>query len=129
MDAAARSMSSLDLQQFGQDGACAVAIESAACRTELQLITARRDFDALEAEWNDLFTRAGRPTQVFQSFNFCWHWANHYLSSSPGGIPRLTLSIVTGRRNGRLIVVWPLVSERVRCYPNILDGQPGQPIR
>ena len=114
MDAAARSMSSLDLQQFGKDGACAVAIESAACRTELQLITARRDFDALEAEWNDLFTRAGRPTHVFQSFNFCWHWANHYLSSSPGGIPRLTLSIVTGRRNGRLIMVWPLVSERVR---------------
>ena len=41
------------------------------------LITKRSDFDALEDDWNALFARAGRPTQVFQSFNWNWHWANN----------------------------------------------------
>ena len=32
-------------------------------------------------EWNDLFSRAGRDTQPFQTFNWNWHWANHYLAA------------------------------------------------
>jgi CelD/BcsL family acetyltransferase involved in cellulose biosynthesis len=114
MDAAARSLSSLDLQRLGKDDTRAETGKSAATEIELQLIAERHAFDSLEVEWNDLFARAGRPTHVFQSFNFCWHWANHYLGSSPGGVAGLKLSIVTGRRDGRLIMVWPLVSQRVR---------------
>ena len=45
-----------------------------------------------------LFERAGRPTQVFQSFNWNWHWANHYLAGAPGGMDGLKLSLVIGRR-------------------------------
>jgi CelD/BcsL family acetyltransferase involved in cellulose biosynthesis len=81
---------------------------------EFALITDRAAFDALEAEWNALFDRAGKPTQVFQTFNWNWHWANHYLDGAPGGIDGLKLSIVVGRRNGRLIMIWPLVAEKVR---------------
>lgn len=114
MDAAARSLSSLDLQRLGKDDTRDETGKLAAAQIDLQLITERHAFDALEVEWNDLFARAGRPTHVFQSFNFCWHWANHYLSSSPGGVAGLKLSIVTGRRDGRLIMVWPLVSQRIR---------------
>ena len=92
---------------------------------ELSLITSRTEFDALESEWNALFDRAGRSTQVFQSFNWNWHWANHYLSDTPGGIEGLHLSIVVGRRDGRLIMVWPLVSERVRGITQIFwMGEP-----
>lgn len=80
-------------------GACAFA-----------LITGRAGFDALEAEWNDLFRRAGRGTQVFQAFNWNWHWCNHFLGADGNA---KSLAIVTGRRNGRLVMVWPLVSERV----------------
>jgi CelD/BcsL family acetyltransferase involved in cellulose biosynthesis len=76
------------------------------------LITDRTAFDALEPEWNALFERSGRPVQIFQSFNWNWHWANHYLAASPGGISGLHLSIVVARRGGQLIAVWPLVSER-----------------
>lgn len=79
-----------------------------------ELITTRDAFDALENDWNALFERAGRPTQVFQTFNWNWHWANTYLATSPGGIAGLELAIVTARRNGQLIAVWPLVSERQR---------------
>ena len=76
------------------------------------LITDRAGFDALEAEWNDLFWRAGRGAQVFQTFNWNWHWCSHFLAASAGE-RTVSLAIVTGRRNGRLVMVWPLVSERV----------------
>ncbi|MBA2124617.1 cellulose biosynthesis protein CelD [Hyphomicrobium methylovorum] len=78
-----------------------------------RIVTERADFDALESEWNALFDRAARSIHVFQTFNFCWHWANHYLKPRPDG-PSSRLSIVTAHRAGRLILVWPLVSERVR---------------
>lgn len=111
MDVAARSVSSLDLQNPIKTAARAAGRDSVASRLDLKLITERREFDALESEWNDLFERATRSIHVFQSFNFCWHWANHYLAQkSEKSGPRLT--ILTGRRNGRLIMIWPLVSER-----------------
>jgi CelD/BcsL family acetyltransferase involved in cellulose biosynthesis len=73
----------------------------------LAVVADRAGFDALEEEWNALFARAGRPFQVFQSFNWLWHWANHYLDG------RSALSVVTGRRGGRLVMAWPLVATRV----------------
>jgi CelD/BcsL family acetyltransferase involved in cellulose biosynthesis len=73
---------------------------------ELALITQRAEFEALEAEWNALFERAGRPSHVFQNFNWLWHWANHYLGE------RVGLSIIVGRRQGRLAMVCPFVSTR-----------------
>lgn len=69
------------------------------------MVTDRAGFDALEPEWNSLFDRAGRDTHVFQSFNWNWHWANHYLAGR-------SLAVVTARVGGRLALVWPLVLER-----------------
>lgn len=92
---------------------------SASQAVELALISDRAAFDALEDDWNALFERAGKPTNVFQTFNWNWHWANAYLGSSPGGIAGLELAIVTGRRNGKLIMVFPLVKERVRGITQI----------
>ena len=89
------------------------------------LIASRAEFDALEADWNALFDRAGRPAQVFQTFNWNWHWANHYLDGSPGGIAGLKLSIVVGRRNDQLVMIWPLATERVRGITQIFwMGEP-----
>lgn len=76
---------------------------------ELAVITTREAFDALESEWNDLFARAGRSAQLFQAFNWNWHWANHFLGTAGS---RVRLAVVTGRRDGRLVMVWPLVQER-----------------
>ncbi len=80
---------------------------------ELRLVTDRAAFDALGADWNDLFERAGRGTNVFQDFNWNWHWCNHYLDKPCAGAPSLSLAIVTARRAGRLVMVWPLAMERV----------------
>jgi CelD/BcsL family acetyltransferase involved in cellulose biosynthesis len=89
----------------------AVAPETVAHATTLSVIRDRLGFDALEPEWNDLFQRAGRNAHPFQSFNWNWHWANHYLDHGRRG--RLSLAIVTVRREGRLVMLWPLVAERV----------------
>jgi CelD/BcsL family acetyltransferase involved in cellulose biosynthesis len=71
------------------------------------IVTTRAGFDDLEADWTALFDRAGRGDQMFLSFNWLWHWANHYHSVND------RLAIVTARRGGRLIMVLPLTIERV----------------
>ena len=72
------------------------------------LVTDVAAFETLEPEWDALFARAGRPTQVFQAFAWNWHWCRHYLATGS----RTQLAIVTGRISGRLVLVWPLVLER-----------------
>lgn len=79
---------------------------------EFTLVTTRAAFDALESDWNDLFDRAGQGIQIFQAFNWCWHWCNHYLDAAPGE-HATSLAIVTGRRDGRLVLVCPFVVKRV----------------
>jgi CelD/BcsL family acetyltransferase involved in cellulose biosynthesis len=75
-------------------------------KCEFALIADRPHFDALEAEWNALFERAGRPHQLFQTFGWLCHWANHYLDH------RTRLSVVVARQEGRLVMIWPLVAIR-----------------
>ena len=76
------------------------------------LIDTLDGFAALRAEWNALFAAAGRPEQIFQTFTWNWHWSRHY--ATPGRFkkgPRL--AIITGRQQGRLVLLMPLVVERV----------------
>jgi CelD/BcsL family acetyltransferase involved in cellulose biosynthesis len=82
-----------------------------AVEATLDLVTTRADFDALEDQWNALFERAGRDVQLFQSFNWLWHWANHFLPKAGETGP--ALAVVTAHIDGRLAMVWPLVSEKV----------------
>ncbi len=126
MTAAARLLTlPLDLPTTPRSRDVEAIPRPAASAIELLLITERKAFDALETEWNDLFARAGKPTNVFQTFNFCWHWANHYLGPSDGGSAGLKLSLVIARRHGRLVMVWPLVCERVRGITQIFwMGEP-----
>jgi CelD/BcsL family acetyltransferase involved in cellulose biosynthesis len=75
---------------------------------DLAIVSTRAGFDALESEWNALFERSGQGTQMFQTFNWLWHWCNHFAGEGSG----VRLFIVTARRNGRLVLVWPLALER-----------------
>lgn len=100
-------------------------LPDAAHGLDLALVQTRAAFDQLEEDWNALFERAASGTQIFQTFNWNWHWANHYLSESPGGIEGLNLAIITARRNGRLVMVWPLVSQKLRGITQIFwMGEP-----
>jgi CelD/BcsL family acetyltransferase involved in cellulose biosynthesis len=87
------------------------AAAPAAQPVTLDLVTTRAGFEALEGPWNALFARAGRDTQVFQTYNWLWHWTNHFLPAP--GMPGPELSIVTARAGDRLVMVWPLVLDRV----------------
>ena len=80
--------------------------------TSYSLIDTVEGLQALAPEWNALFAVAGRPEQVFQTFAWNWHWSRHYLACGrfKGG-PRP--AIVAGRREGRLVLLMPLVVERV----------------
>jgi CelD/BcsL family acetyltransferase involved in cellulose biosynthesis len=73
---------------------------------ELSLVADRAEFDALQDEWNALFAHAGRPQQLFQTYDWLRHWANHYLNA------RTRLSIVVARRDECLVMIWPLVATR-----------------
>lgn len=89
----------------------------AATRAKLDLVTTRAGFDALEESWNGLFERAGRDTHLFQSFNWLWHWANHFLPAPGEAGPEL--AIVTAYIDERLVMVWPLVLERGRAMHHL----------
>jgi CelD/BcsL family acetyltransferase involved in cellulose biosynthesis len=86
---------------------CSSKQSVSATGSEFAIIAERAQFDALQVEWDALFERAGRAIQVFQSFNWLWHWANCYLDNNT------SLSIVIARRGGRLVLVWPLVMTRI----------------
>lgn len=75
------------------------------------LVQDRAGFDSLEAEWRDLFARAGQSHQMFQCYNWLWHWCGAYLDADAGANgPRL--SILVARHQGRAVVIWPLVRNR-----------------
>lgn len=83
-------------------------------QVDLQLVTTRAGFDALEDEWNALFERAGRGEQMFQTFNWLWHWANHYLAETD------MLAIVTLKRDSQLVGVLPLAVERIAGFKQLV---------
>ncbi len=80
-------------------------------RCRFEVVTRRADFNKLEHEWTELFDRTGQGRQVFQSFHWLWHWCNHFMAADDRG---QDLAIVTGRRGGKLVLVWPLVVQRAK---------------
>lgn len=72
----------------------------------LALVADVAGFLALRRDWEALFERSAAPRQLFQSHVFLRHWATHYLNADT------QLSIVTARRAGELVMVWPLIRQR-----------------
>lgn len=106
----------------------ALPLSSSAAESQLaarfELITTRAAFDALESAWNDLFARSARGIHMFQSFNWLWHWSNHFLPSA--GASGASLAIVTAHVDDRLVMVWPLVREDLGPISQI--GWMGEPV-
>lgn len=81
----------------------------------LELVTDRAEFDALAEEWEGLYDRSEAFSNPFLSFGWCWNWCNHFLGEGSG----TELCILTGRRFGRLVMVWPMVRQRVFGMTNL----------
>jgi len=76
----------------------------------LDIVSTRVGFEALAGDWTDLHARAGTSAQVFQAYGWCHHWVRSFVDESGGGG---SLAILTGRIDGRLVMLWPLVLRRV----------------
>jgi CelD/BcsL family acetyltransferase involved in cellulose biosynthesis len=74
-----------------------------------QYITSRSEFERLEGDWNDLFDRTSAGRHIFQSFNWLWHWLNHYGDDQRCPVE---LALVAGYRQDKLVLVWPMVIKR-----------------
>jgi CelD/BcsL family acetyltransferase involved in cellulose biosynthesis len=72
----------------------------------IEVVATTAGLAALRPEWDAFFARAGLPQQVFQSHAFLTHWARHYLE------PSMTPHVVVARRDGRIVMLWPLVLRR-----------------
>lgn len=64
----------------------------------------------LEADWTALHARAALPHQLFCSFDWIRTWARHFLGGGAFDAERLV--VVTGRCDGRLVMVLPLAAYR-----------------
>jgi CelD/BcsL family acetyltransferase involved in cellulose biosynthesis len=91
---------------------------------EFRLVRDLAGFAALEDEWKALHEASAEPHQVFQTFAWNWLWCRHYLPAA--GAPGARLAVVTGRQAGQLVLVLPLVVERVAGVTQI--GWMGDPV-
>jgi CelD/BcsL family acetyltransferase involved in cellulose biosynthesis len=72
----------------------------------IEIISDLAGFEALRNHWQALAERTATGSQLFQHVSFVAHWARHYLS------PEMRLFIVTARRDGKLMLVLPLVRQK-----------------
>ena len=85
-----------------------------------ETLTNTAAIDALSPEWSALSQASSRSQQVFQSFEWLAVWRSFYIGN------RTRAAVITGRTQGRLVFVWPLVIER-RFGLRILSGM-GEPL-
>jgi len=70
------------------------------------IIQTAKEFDGLKQEWNELFEAHGTGTQLFQTYNWIWHWINQFELC-----PR-NMVILTGKIDNELVLVAPLILEQ-----------------
>ena len=70
---------------------------------QFDIIQTEQQFNTLETDWNNLFQSAGRGPHLFQTYNWLWHWIKEQAPSN--------LCILTGRIEGELVLVAPLILE------------------
>lgn len=69
------------------------------------IITTISEFNKLQEEWNTLFEAHASGTQLFQTYNWIWHWI-HQFENNPKDI-----KILTGHIDKKLVLLAPLVQE------------------
>ncbi len=86
------------------------AVQAREVRLDLHVVTQTQDLEALEREWNALFTEHALPHHHFLSFAWNWHWHESYVRPQASGC-NARLCLVVGRAAGRLVLIWPLARE------------------
>jgi O-antigen/teichoic acid export membrane protein/CelD/BcsL family acetyltransferase involved in cellulose biosynthesis len=86
-------------------------VENAALALDFTIVRDVAGFAALEDDWTALYTRAGTEPQVFLSYEWNRRWVDTYHSSIADKFG-VELAIVVGRRNGHVILIWPLLKQQ-----------------
>jgi CelD/BcsL family acetyltransferase involved in cellulose biosynthesis len=79
---------------------------------EMAVVDTVEGLERLGAEWNALFECAGKAHHVFQQHAFVVFFARVYHRDPAESETSGKLAIVTARRSGRLVLIWPLVQHR-----------------
>lgn len=69
------------------------------------IITTISEFNELQEDWNSLFETHASGPQLFQTYNWIWHWI-HQFENNPKDI-----KILTGHIDEKLVLLAPLVQE------------------
>lgn len=96
-----------------ESGPIAAASDGPAARValpgiEFSTVDTLAGFYSLEASWTALFERAGESHHLFQSYNWLWHWAQHFLPQDDRGFPKLSI-VIARDQSQNLVLVMPLV--------------------
>ena len=103
--------------------ACSKEAHAPATALDLDMTTTQEAFALLEADWSTLFDRCAHSAQLFQRHSWLRAWCHHFLDHTP--TRNMELAVVTGRRNGRLVLVLPLVrSSRLGITRLSFMGEP-----
>ena len=92
----------------------------------LEIVDTIEGLHRLGPEWDNLFQRSGKAHHVFQQHAFVELFARAYHLDEVGQAKPGKLAIVTGRRAGRLVLVWPLVEQR--CMGGTAVSWIGEPV-
>jgi len=76
---------------------------------EVDVATTLSGMERLEAEWRRLEQEHGDDVHAFQSVDWCLAWGRTFLERDDGVTP----FVVTVRRSGRLVLLWPLMRCRL----------------
>src|SRR5262245_51158431 len=97
---------------------CTRPAEAQACQNanglQLGIVTERAALAELADDWQALFDRAGKAHHLFQAHSFVDLWARTFvgIEGQENRAGSCKLAIITARRGGRLVLVWPLVERR-----------------
>ncbi|CAM2151496.1 N-acetyltransferase domain-containing protein [Pararobbsia alpina] len=85
--------------------------------SQYEIVSDEAGFRALETEWNALWDRAqGRYYQAFTVCQLAWQHVGKPLGRR--------LRCIVGRRDGRVVVIWPLVTYRKWLWNYVLPLSP-----
>ncbi len=76
---------------------------------EVDVATSLSGMERLEAEWRRFEQEHGRDVHAFQSVDWCLAWGRTFLEKDDGVTP----FVITVRRAGRLVLLWPLMRCRL----------------
>ena len=77
---------------------------SATTTPKFEILRSKHEFETCEQDWNALFEKAGRGPHLFQTYNWLWHWLQLRGDAN--------LCLLTGRLEGELVLIAPLVLEK-----------------